>query len=282
MKINPYIKDKNGFFFEDLYTLVWGTMSFWGELNCPKCSTIILELKNNYYLNLNMVFQDFNFYVISSGILPFYVSNTRAIKRIGPHNQNIISIIFGSLLGDGYAEKHGNGTRICFQQEGSHSSYLLWFHQNIANLGYCKQSIPKFSSRLAKNGKLRTVLRFQTYTFSSFDWIRESFYLEKKKIVPLDLENYLTPLALAIWIQDDGGKVSSGLKLASNCFTKIEVMNLSDILNSKFNLKTGVHSAGNLNKDQYNIYIYKQSISNLTKLVSPYIHPSMKYKLVME
>jgi hypothetical protein len=29
----------------------------------------------------------------------------RGIYRIGPHNQEIYSIIFGSLLGDGYAEK---------------------------------------------------------------------------------------------------------------------------------------------------------------------------------
>ena len=51
----------------------------------------------------------------------------RADKRIGPHNKLVLTIIFGSLLGDGYAERRikGNGTRITFYQEGSHVSYLL-------------------------------------------------------------------------------------------------------------------------------------------------------------
>jgi hypothetical protein len=51
----------------------------------------------------------------------------RSEKRIGPHNFDILSIIFGSLLGDGHAEKRlkGNGTRISFYQEGSHLTYLI-------------------------------------------------------------------------------------------------------------------------------------------------------------
>jgi hypothetical protein len=51
----------------------------------------------------------------------------RADKRIGPHNIDILSILFGSLLGDGHAERRikGNGTRITFYQEASHVSYLL-------------------------------------------------------------------------------------------------------------------------------------------------------------
>ena len=59
-----------------------------------------------------------------------------AKHRIGPHNKDIISLIFGSLLGDCYAEyrNKGNGTRFCFYQESSHSTYLLWLHKKIFNL----------------------------------------------------------------------------------------------------------------------------------------------------
>jgi hypothetical protein len=55
------------------------------------------------------------------------LTKIRANRRIGPHNLDILSIIFGSLLGDGHAEKRiqGNGTRITFYQEASHVSYLL-------------------------------------------------------------------------------------------------------------------------------------------------------------
>jgi ubiquinol-cytochrome c reductase cytochrome b subunit len=55
------------------------------------------------------------------------LSRIRADKRIGPHNKIVLDIIFGSLLGDGHAErrKTGNGTRITFYQEGVHVAYLL-------------------------------------------------------------------------------------------------------------------------------------------------------------
>jgi LAGLIDADG DNA endonuclease family len=61
---------------------------------------------------------------ITSSII---IKRLRGIYRIGPHNQEIISLIFGSLLGDGHAEKRSDngGTRISFYQESTHLSYLL-------------------------------------------------------------------------------------------------------------------------------------------------------------
>ena len=47
-------------------------------------------------------------------------------KRIGPHSKDIISIIFGSLLGEGDVErKIGNGTRVIFFQQAVHVKYIL-------------------------------------------------------------------------------------------------------------------------------------------------------------
>jgi hypothetical protein len=65
--------------------------------------------------------------------MPLFITSStiiiriRGIYRIGPHNQEIISVIFGSLLGDGHAEKisENGGTRISFYQESTHLSYLL-------------------------------------------------------------------------------------------------------------------------------------------------------------
>jgi hypothetical protein len=42
----------------------------------------------------------------AANILPFNKSRTRAIKRIGPHNINNISIIFCGLLGYGWVVKY--------------------------------------------------------------------------------------------------------------------------------------------------------------------------------
>ena len=76
---------------------------------------------------------------------------------------------------------------------------------------------------------------------------------------------------------DDGGKASSGLKIATNSFSLDEVENLANILRKKYNLKTSIIKTGALN--QYNIYISKTSMKDLVEIIKPYFHSSMYYKL---
>jgi ubiquinol-cytochrome c reductase cytochrome b subunit len=230
-------------------------MSLWGEF-CPKC------VYNDYF---------------QLSLLQFILPKTRSMKRIGPHHYDILTIIFGSLLGDAYAEKHGNGTRISFYQEASHKAYLLWLHNLIASKGYCSNNKPKIQTRIGKYGKLRYIIRFKTYTFTSLNWIHEVFYSSHKKVLPFCIDQYLSPLALAIWIMDDGGRLSSGIKLSTNNFTLSEVNRLCLLLNNKYNLIATVNLA---DKDQYIIYIQKKSMNRLANIVGPYIHSSMKYKLI--
>jgi LAGLIDADG DNA endonuclease family len=135
---------------------------------------------------------------ITLSILPFIKPKTRANERVGPHNEDVISVIIGSMLGDSYGEKHGKGTRFTLQQEESNMEYLVWFHKFFNDRGYCSDTKPKVNIRLGKNNKIRYLFRFKTFTFTSFDWIQESFYSNGVKCVPKDIDKYLTPLALAI------------------------------------------------------------------------------------
>jgi hypothetical protein len=88
----------------------------------------------------------------------------KASRRIGPHNIDILSIIFGSLLGDGHAERRlsGKGTRITFYQEGSHLEYILFLHKMFSDYGYCNPKIPTLGTRLGHKGKIRKIARFST------------------------------------------------------------------------------------------------------------------------
>ena len=97
----------------------------------------------------------------------FTIIRIPALKRIGPHNKNIIEFIYGSLLGDGYLERHGNGTRLCIQQENSHKDYLFWLHNYLASLGYTNPNIPLIQSRIGSKGKLRYILRIKTWAYSN-------------------------------------------------------------------------------------------------------------------
>ena len=90
------------------------------------------------------------------------IQKIRANLRIGPHNKNIFSILFGSLLGDAHAELRLKGTRITFFQEGSHVSYLIWLHKLISELGYCNTNLPNITTRLGKKGVVIKIIRFNT------------------------------------------------------------------------------------------------------------------------
>jgi ubiquinol-cytochrome c reductase cytochrome b subunit len=100
---------------------------------------------------------------ICLGIKP-KVSRLKGIYRIGPHSKEVISVIFGSLLGDAHAEKRlkGVGTRISFFQEAVHVEYLFYLHRILSELGYCNPKVPIVTSRLGTKGKIRKIVRFST------------------------------------------------------------------------------------------------------------------------
>ena len=250
-----------------MYVLPYGQMSLWGFLIKPQIYNIYLFL----FSLVLIVPLDFD--------ITSKVSRLKGILRIGPHNKDFLSIIFGSLLGDAYAEKRagGLGTRINFYQEAVHVGYLYYLHKLFSNLGYCNPKIPVVTSRLGPKGKIRQIVRFRTWTYTSFNWIHELWYKNNIKQVPANIAEYLTPLALAIWIMDDGCKVGKGLKFSTNSFSYNECLNLVKALNDNFNLKASVQSAGS--NDQYVIYIWKESMNDLRNIVSPYIIPEMKYKI---
>jgi len=210
-------------------------------------------------------------------VLPFSSEKIPSIKRIGPHNYEVLCILIGSLLGDGHMERDGNGSRFCFYQKGEHIDYILWLHGILFKYGYCRKDIPQIQSRIL-NGKLSYYCRFRTFTYSSFNWIYEGFYLNKIKTIPIWIDKYISPIALAIWIMDDGGWINNrGIKLSTNCFTLSEIKILISLLETKYKLKVSIHSAGTLN--QYNIYIPKSNLPILIPLVLPHMHPYFLYKL---
>lgn len=213
--------------------------------------------------------------------LPFSSPKVLSTKRIGPHSHEVLSILIGSLLGDGYMEKDGHGSRFCFYQKGAHIEYVLWLHRILLEHGYCRENLPQIQSRIIRNGGEATThyyCRFRTFTYSSFNWIHEGFYGKKGKVVPTFVEEYLSPMALAIWIMDDGGWINNrGIKIGTNCFSLSEVKFLASILEKKYGLKVAIHSAGATN--QYIIYLPKSNLPILIPLIEPHMHPLFLYKL---
>lgn len=261
-----------------------------GILNCLKWYNNEILNYNNYFffswlLSCYNAIDPIDSNIIQNVIIYPILNNTKlsSNQRIGPHNLDVISIIIGSILGDSHLEKRKNGlgTRIIFEQSNRNVEYLMWFHQFFANRGYCSSNIPKLNTRIREDGKITYHYRVSSYTFQSFNWIHEMFYKLNTnnkliKIIPNNLLDYLTPLAIAIWFSDDGSKLKEGAKIATNCFTLLEVQFLCNILYQKYNLIATPQKDG---KQGFTLYINKKSMPVFSNLIKPYMKKSLHYKL---
>ncbi|RYE15493.1 MAG: hypothetical protein EOP34_03050 [Rickettsiales bacterium] len=263
-------------------------MSYWGSINCPTCFKFSSDFFETLTYNNTLLFLVKNCVFLKK--IPFSHKNlsskvSHKSEKAKPYNCcsalniDILNILNGALLGDCHAErrKKGKGTRFSFAQEASHKEYLLWLHDKVATLGYCSPKLPKITTRLAKKGKIRYVIRFNTFTYKTLNYVHADWYKSNVKHVPLNIKSLLSPMGLAIWLMDDGGRVSSGVKFATNSFSYEDCVLLSNALFEKFELRTSVQSAGVPN--QYVIYVFKESMPTLRKIVKPYMVSSMLYKL---
>lgn len=203
---------------------------------------------------------------------------------LGPHNIDILSVFFGSLLGDAFGETRLHKLRIVFQQEKKHQEYFHWLHFFFASKGYCNPEKPTLFTRIGKNNKIRYFFRCRTYSFGNLNWLVDLFYSTGKKVVPnkefLDL--FLTPLAIAVWVCDDGSRSGKGFKFCTNSFSKEEIQLLCDVLYRKYNIKGRPNRTGFFKKTgeiQYCLYIRQESMAVFIRLVKPFIVQSMYYKL---
>ena len=85
-------------------------------------------------------------------------------------------------------------------------------------------------------------------------------------MVPFNILNLLTPIGLAPWIQQDGSfhKISKGVTICTDSFTKKEVELICFVLTEKFNLSGTIQRAPNKSLDRFRIYISAKSVSTLT------------------
>jgi hypothetical protein len=113
--------------------------------------------------------------------------------------------------------------------------------------------------------------------FNYFSPAEDIFYVNNVKIVPNDIYNLLTPIALAFWIMDDASYHIRDklLVLCTDSFTHSDVLRLMIVLEKKFKLNCIIERKGT----NLRIVIKATSMYRLKILVQDHIHHSMMYKL---
>jgi len=77
-------------------------------------------------------------------------TRVKSASLIGPHHEDVISVIVGSLLGDYYANSRSvEGTRFCYRQSIVHKDYLLWLYDFFFySRGYTMKLEPRLYYKL--------------------------------------------------------------------------------------------------------------------------------------
>jgi len=182
------------------------------------------------------------------------------------------SVITGLMLSDGwliFGSKTSKSARLGFKQSLSHLDYF-WFVFRFLS-PYCN-SIPNLRSSYRKETKTYALEIF-TRSLPCFTELHDIYYDNGIKLIPADIFNLLTPIAMAHWISGDGAKNRHGLTISTESFSVKDTIRLLNVLMIRYRLNCSLrkHSVG---------YVIKEnSMPLLRTIVRPYMHSSMLYKL---
>ena len=184
------------------------------------------------------------------------------------------SVIIGLILSDaslGYSHRSIN-VKLTLQQSLSHSQYL-WFVFSLLS-HYCP-SLPALVPGI-RNGKQFFGLHFFTRALPCFTELHNLFYINGVKIVPHNIFELLSPIALAHMIMGDGVARIHGLQLCTDSYSLQDTLKLLNVLTIRYQLNVSLHKK---RAGQYRLYISSKSMPLLLSIVSPYMHSSMLYKI---
>jgi hypothetical protein len=196
------------------------------------------------------------------------------------HSENI-NLIAGKLLGDGSITlQKGRKPRFQFIHATSDKEWCFYCYEKLMNV---LPLSPPYYKKVHDNRILKgytECFQVQSRTDPFITWLESIWYQDRKKIIPFPfLDLFLDEIALAWWYQDDGHlalnkNIPKKIILSTDNFSNTENLGLIDLLSKKFHLYFKLDAQNRLILyDQLQIYYF-------LFLIDPYIHPSMKRKIV--
>lgn len=190
-------------------------------------------------------------------------------------------LIMGSLLGDGTMRLGKGAKNANFKVEHGllQKDYVFWKYHKLKKFVFTE---PRISFRYEENGvKYPKSWWFRTIRHPELTEIFSLFYkgngfLTGKKIIPASLEEFFTPLALAVWIMDDGSFNKKRIDISTYAFSFQKIQKLRSVLRGIYKINSSFY------KDRskgYRLYFNRKETEILIQLIHPYIIPSMRYKI---
>lgn len=202
----------------------------------------------------------------------------RAYKTTLSLNKTQLSVLIGSILGDGTL-RLGKGfinANFKVEQGLKQKDYVFWKYNVFKEW---VTTPPKISFRYDENRiPYEKSWWFRTFRHPEITFFHKVFYKEGIKKIPQNIENLVDPLALAVWIMDDGSLNRRVLDISTYSFRKEEIELLQKTLFNKFSLRSNYYR----DRDKgFRMYFPQGETLKLIDLISPYIIPNLAYKILV-
>lgn len=190
-------------------------------------------------------------------------------------------VIVGVLLGDGTLQcKSQSKPHLKFEQSARNTeerSYIDFLYSVFSSFVGTPPK-PRF-----KNGKVHSYW-FRTLGIPAFLFYSHQFYFidpmgKRRKKIPSNIHQMLSPIVLAIWFMDDGSLTQTGYMLHTEGFTFPDIKVLQKALGRVFGLHATINRDNRETGSLYKLYIPARDRKKFVELVEPYILPVIRYKL---
>lgn len=202
-----------------------------------------------------------------------YLRESLKEGKLIPLTQEQEEVLIGTLLGDSTLRigKDCVNPRFscthCLAQE-EYCKHKEELFRNMGSSGSRNKNLQPDK----RTGRIYNYYSMRIPANPAFIPIYNAFYKNGIKVIPSELFDKFTARSLAYLFMDDGSKHYTGYTIATNCFSEENILEFRKFLFTKFNLETSMFKSKVL-------YIQAKSAELFKGLVTPYMHPTMLYKL---
>ena len=129
-------------------------------------------------------------------------------------SKTLKDMLVGVILGDAHIRKTGlDKAYITFEQSSKKAEYIEHL-QNLAQveLPLMDEGLKEYSRDDSRYNRTNKSLYFRTQSLENLRPLTDLFLDDSgKKVIPINIADYLTPRSLAFWIMDDGSIYNEGL-----------------------------------------------------------------------
>lgn len=192
--------------------------------------------------------------------------------EINPSNRQY-SLIVGTLLGDGNLNisKGGKNARFSCEHGIKQSDYCKWKYEELKSIGatfntYKRNAVDKRTGIFYESAITRIGATIQMTEMYNNMYINGT-----KQITDYTLQ-YFDELSLAVLFMDDGSKTKTSITIALCAFTDKDIDLFNSFCRNKWKFEFTRYKDGS-------IYLPTKYINKFKKLVLPYMHKTLLYKL---